>query len=314
VSASDRSSAAVARAPGKVLLSGAYAVLEGAPAIVAAVDRWAVADAARDADAPTPEVREALRAGDLAPCADRAPWFDASALRVATPDGGSRKLGLGSSAAILVASLGAARSSIHGDEVALRADVLPRALAAHRAAQGGGSGVDVAASVHGGVQRCRIGAGDLEVEPHALPEGTHVEIFASARSASTPALLDLLRALRDREPARCAAALRHAAAGAERAVEARSVGALVEALDAQFDALASLGPEVPIVLDDVASVRPIARAAGATFGPSGAGGGDVSLYLGPCPSPDELRRAASSLGLERLPLDIGARGLHLVSR
>ena len=33
-----------ARAPGKLVLSGAYAVLEGAPALVAAVDRYAVAD------------------------------------------------------------------------------------------------------------------------------------------------------------------------------------------------------------------------------------------------------------------------------
>ena len=34
----------IARAPGKVVLSGAYAVLEGAPALVAAVDRYVVAD------------------------------------------------------------------------------------------------------------------------------------------------------------------------------------------------------------------------------------------------------------------------------
>ena len=35
------------RAPGKLVLTGAYAVLEGAPAIVVAVDRYAVADASR---------------------------------------------------------------------------------------------------------------------------------------------------------------------------------------------------------------------------------------------------------------------------
>ncbi len=37
----------IARAPGKIVISGAYAVREGAPAIVAAVDRYAVADGAR---------------------------------------------------------------------------------------------------------------------------------------------------------------------------------------------------------------------------------------------------------------------------
>ena len=84
-----------ARAPGKVVISGAYAVLEGAPAIVAAVDRYAVADTARAPDFVSDEVRVALGGR-------RAPLVDASALRA---DG--RKLGLGSSAAILVASLAA---------------------------------------------------------------------------------------------------------------------------------------------------------------------------------------------------------------
>ena len=37
-----------ARAPGKLVLSGAYSVLEGAPALVAAVDRYALADDARE--------------------------------------------------------------------------------------------------------------------------------------------------------------------------------------------------------------------------------------------------------------------------
>ena len=82
-----------ARAPGKLVLSGAYAVLEGAPAIVTAVDRYVTADPARRAELVTPEVSVALGA-------EHAPWFDASELR---EDG--EKLGLGSSAAIVVASL-----------------------------------------------------------------------------------------------------------------------------------------------------------------------------------------------------------------
>src|SRR5262245_30830565 len=72
----------LAQAPGKIVLSGAYAVLEGAPALVAAVDRYVIADATRDADLVTPEVRAAIGSG-------RAPWFDASALRAR-----ERKLGL----------------------------------------------------------------------------------------------------------------------------------------------------------------------------------------------------------------------------
>src|SRR5688572_33181913 len=92
----------IARAPGKLVLSGAYSVLEGAPALVAAVDRYALADEAREAPLITAEVRAAIAAGYLI----EAPWFDASALRADAAAGG-RKLGLGSSAAILVASLAA---------------------------------------------------------------------------------------------------------------------------------------------------------------------------------------------------------------
>ncbi len=40
----------IAKAPGKLVVSGAYSVLEGAPAIVVAVDRYAVADTARAPD------------------------------------------------------------------------------------------------------------------------------------------------------------------------------------------------------------------------------------------------------------------------
>src|SRR5262245_51622652 len=133
----------IARAPGKLVLSGAYSVLEGAPCIVAAVDRYAIADAARAADLVTDEVRAAVEAGEL----PRPVGFDASALRDRAPDGTSRKLGLGSSAAILAASLAAARGGAFADEAAMREAIFPLALAAHRRAQGGGSGVDVAASV-----------------------------------------------------------------------------------------------------------------------------------------------------------------------
>src|SRR5262249_55584044 len=151
------------------------------PALVAAVDRYVRADASRPADLVTEEVRAAIEAGAI----PRAPWFDASELRRALPDGTSEKLGLGSSAAILVASLAVfARGSAKNDED-LRAAVREAAWKAHRAAQGGGSGIDVAASVSGGVLRCTRAGGELEVVAHPLPEDVHIEVFASRVPAST---------------------------------------------------------------------------------------------------------------------------------
>src|ERR1700689_3835186 len=96
-----------ARAPGKLVLTGAYAVLEGAPAIVAAVDRYAVAD-------------------DAAP--------DEGDVR-ALHDGSGRKLGLGSSAASMVASE-AARGVARGEDPTLpitRTHLFRRVRAAHAA-------------------------------------------------------------------------------------------------------------------------------------------------------------------------------------
>jgi phosphomevalonate kinase len=297
----------IARAPGKLVLSGAYAVLEGAPAIVAAVDRFVIADASRPAELVTDEVRAAVEAGAL----ERAPWFDASALREPCADGSSRKLGLGSSAAILAASLAAALGDRLADEATLRETIFPIALAAHRRAQGGGSGVDVAASVFGGVLSAHLGPdGALAVAPHPLPEGTVIEVFGSPVSAVTRELLARVRALAAAEPGRHRGFMDAAAAGSRAAIEARSTAALVEAIAAQTDALGALGEAAGagIVTPEVAALRAPAGAEGATFGPSGAGGGDIAIYVGRSASSPAFRRLAAAQGLSRLEMTVGAEG------
>ncbi len=298
----------IARAPGKLVLSGAYAVLEGAPCLVAAVDRYAVADAARPAPFVPDEVRAAIDAGAI----PRAPWFDATALRDHAPDGSSRKLGLGSSAAILAASLGAVLGDRVPEEHALRAAVFPVALAAHRKAQGGGSGVDVAASVFGGVLLANVApTGNLTVAQHLLPAGTVVEVFASPVAAVTRELLARVRSLAALSPARHRACLDAAAAGARAAVEARSIAALVLAISAQTDALASLGEAAgaPIVTEEVSALRAPATAEGGTFAPSGAGGGDIAIFVGRAASSAGFRAAAMARGLTRIEMKVGAPGL-----
>lgn len=301
----------IARAPGKIVLSGAYAVLDGAPAIVAAVDRCVVADASRPAALVTDEVRAAIEAGVI----DRAPWFDASALRTALPDGTSRKLGVGSSAAILVASIAA----IAGDRLlraapgSLAAAVFPAAYAAHRRAQPGGSGIDVAASAFGGVISATIRGGELSVAPHRLPAGTVIEVFASPVSASTGDLIRKVRAFAAADPARYRRLLDAAARGSGAAIAATTAAELVAAIGTQLDALAELGNAsgAGIVTPEAASIRPEAAAEGAIFGPSGAGGGDIAVYLGAHPSSDRLRALALAHGYTLLDLTIAAPGVSL---
>jgi phosphomevalonate kinase len=300
----------IARAPGKLVLSGAYSVLEGAPAIVAAVDRYVTADGSRPADFVTDEVRVAIDMGAL----DRAPWFDASPLRDRAADGTSRKLGLGSSAAILVASMAAVIGDVLGDVDALRAAVFAPALDVHRAAQGGGSGVDVAASVLGGVLVVKTTPdGWLQPRHHALPVGAVVEVWASPVAASTRALLAKVRALAEADPARHRACLGAAGEGARAAVKARTIEALVAAVAAQTDALGALGEAAgaPIVTAEVAALREVAEAEGGTFAPSGAGGGDIAFFVGAGATSEAFRTRAEALRMSRIDLAIGAVGVSL---
>ena len=290
-----------AQAPGKVVLSGAYAVLDGAPAIVAAVDRYAVADSARAPDFVSEEVRAAL--GDRP-----APFVDARALRQ-----GSRKLGLGSSAAILVASLAALELErepelSHGELVER---VIDRALVAHARAQGGGSGIDVAASAYGGVILARRVAAGLEVSSLSLPPGLRIGVFALGESASTPGLIARVRAFESAEPARferLMAVQAEAAERAARALERADAPLLLRALGDQGRALGELGRAAgaPIVTPELEVLARHAETLGAAVLPAGAGGGDIALWVtldGVAALPAELP------GFEALALSLGAPGV-----
>lgn len=293
-------------APGKLVLSGAYSVLEGAPALVTAVDRYVCCDSAQPAGFVTPEVRVALP-GAVAPA------FDASALRSE-----GRKLGLGSSAAILVASLAAADPRQFSSDEDLRQALFGTALAAHRQAQGGGSGIDVAASTWGGTLLARrSGEGGLELEPLLLPRTLVVEAWASAVAASTAEFLQAVARFRARAPAEHAVVLGALRAAAERAGDALRSGQtpdLIAQLELQRAGFVALGraAAIPIVTPEA---EQLSRAAGpgAVVLPSGAGGGDIVLWVSDRPSPREFRDLATSLGHHLLPLTIHARGVHRCS-
>jgi phosphomevalonate kinase len=298
-----------ARAPGKLVLSGAYSVLERAPALVAAVDRYVVADTARAAEIVTAEVAEAVKRG-LIP---RAIGFDANALREPLADGSSRKLGLGSSAAILVATLAA--FDLTSED--LRDALFLNALDIHRTAQGGGSGLDVAASCFGGVLRFQLGAPTssghptIRTEPHRLPDAVF-ETWACPQSAGTSGMLARVRQLAAADPAEYAACIEPAKDAAARAAAARDGTALLTALVDQRNALARLGAaaDIPIMTAEIAELHALALGEGACFYPSGAGGGDIALYAGERASSRAFRARAGALGLARLELCIGAPGVE----
>ncbi|MBK8719508.1 MAG: hypothetical protein IPN32_33070 [Deltaproteobacteria bacterium] len=157
-------------APGKAFLIGEYAVLEGAPAYVTAVDVRAVAhDASDDRPAASSAVVSCAHARTAAFLrGPRGRDRLCTAVRTGGFTLGHRKLGLGSSAAVAAAVVGyhlaAAGLELADDET--RTHALALAQAAHAESQGGtGSGADVATAVHGATIRFV----DRQVDAVTLP-------------------------------------------------------------------------------------------------------------------------------------------------
>ena len=280
-----------ARAPGKIVLTGAYAVLHDAPALVVAVDRHAVADAAQTDRAPSAELRAAFGSAP-APSVDTRALFE-----------GGHKLGLGSSAAVTVAALA---TRIDPEQ---RRTLFHAARNAHAAAQGGGSGVDVAASTYGGVLQYR--QHDDEPMPRVWPVGLELDVFFSGSSARTASLLALVAALATSNPSLHATVLGELCDASVQAARVFDVPAeLVAAAQRYARALAALGAAAgaPIVTPAFAALGLVAELEGAAFFGAGAGGGDVAVRLGVEPASSAFVAHAGTLGLVRLTLRVESGG------
>ena len=291
------------RAPGKVVLSGAYAVLERAPAIVSAVDRYVLADTERPALFVTPEVRCAVGV-------ERAPYIDASSLR-----SGDRKLGLGSSAAMVVAAVAARTLVDHPelDEATLAERVIPTALRAHREAQGGGSGIDVATSALGSTRVCWLdNTGKVLSRELALPAGLHIDVYSSSTAASTSDMLARMRVFARSNPDGYAGIIATLTDAARRAVNATRPQQFADALRDQVIGLSSLGDwaAAPIVPEWLREMAGRAHPDGLAVTPSGAGGGDIVLCVGAADACEAWRTQMTQAGLIRLELRTGAKGVH----
>jgi phosphomevalonate kinase len=308
-----------ASAPGKLVLCGEYAVLDGAPAISAAVDRRAVVTI-RTADADVVvsrgfrdgrhrfaarDGRVEWRSGDAALPLFEACWAAVPAtgepvdvsLDTTAFHAGDRKLGLGSSAALTVA-LVAALTTWQGRG----RDVGPVAAAAHREFQGGaGSGVDVATSVAGGLIRFTTGG---EREPLAWPPGLEAAILWSGISASTR---DRLARLERAGSLPSRPALATAADAAAAAWTDGEAGAVIAATREFVVALRAFSDDhgLDVFAAGHAGLAELAEREGLVYKPCGAGGGDIGIVLG-----DTAERVAgfaetaAAAGFSQLPLEL----------
>lgn len=161
--------------PGKVMLSGEYAVLYGGAAVlVHAPCRLHLEPSAEEPAQGYPPAAHAARRIRIRELEDHErqhglPHFalNDNEFFAQNADGRRSKLGLGLSAAEAVGAVAMRYGAAGLDWTQHRAEVLQYALAAHRVVSGGGSGADVAACASAGPVECALEDGSLRVRPLA---------------------------------------------------------------------------------------------------------------------------------------------------
>jgi len=285
-----------ASAPGKVVLSGEYAVLDGAPAICMAIDRRARVSIA-DIDGslsrvtapgfaagvgrfetngegtqwqsggPRFEIVDSVRRA-INTKRRRAAAVDLDTTEFIDPASGE-KIGIGSSAALVVALCAAVEGAT---------EVATPAQEAHADLQGGvGSGADVACSLNGGLIEYRVAG--RSATALQWPEGLFFRLIwtgVAARTADKLALLEAStrRASHDRllAAAETMATIWH---GEDAGQIVSHYGDYIEHLR-----LFSIDHRLGIFDAGHEQLRRTALAANLVYKPCGAGGGDVGIVFG----------------------------------
>lgn len=329
----------IASAPGKLIATGEYAVLDGAPAVVIAVDRRATARRNITPRGSSPFLLAvadelAARYGAQAPAARAALEIsvDSSAFYDKLT-----KLGLGSSAAVTVAATALALSegtidlatgTVRGPQRAApfdRNEILAVALAAHARAQGPrgarGSGADIAAAVHGGtIIYSRPPDGDPRIERRRWPAAVAILPFFTGHAADTAQLVGRVEAARQANRTAVDAALTAIADASRAACTALEappdlsavalIGAIALAASATDRLAAATGIE--LVPECVTAARGALARLGGTAKTTGAGGGDVAIAVFPAGiDVTVVTRSLIEAGCQPLRISVDDTGVDL---
>lgn len=301
-----------ASAPGKALLCGEYAVLEGAPAVVAAVDRRVSVSWTDDTEPAPPEVEAALvRAQDECGRVPGSLVLDVTALQQ-----DRIKLGLGSSAAGAVAAA-AAVFATHGhdlQELAVKRRVFDCALEGHAAVAPSGSGVDVAASAFGGFLRFTAGVGAVVSRTLRAPTDLQIRLVWTGHAARTSELVAKVHALGRNDPKqyeRRMGELSELASSFADAFESADSAEVVSAAAGYCRAMGALGDAsaAPIVEARLQLAAELAAGFLGSAKPCGAGGGDVAIAFFADPdAANAFELACREEGLHPIDVSWGASG------
>ena len=314
-------------APGKLMLTGSYAVVHGRPCVVTAVDQWMTVsaetceqphfylDAPDFALANYSQALARLGQGEvpkpvkfteimLKTFLDRYP--QAGGLKVKTASQFSSEFGFGSSSAVTVAL---ARALVELYDVHLTYqqlfDLCYRAVIK---VQGVGSGFDIASAIWGGTIKYVVPAKVIEaIKVDNLP----IVVGYTGIKADTPTLVKQVDQLLERQPARINPLFDQIGQTAEvtqRSLIACDWSELGKTFTQHHQLVSQLGVSCG-ELDKLVSAVLKAGAYGATL--SGAGGGDCMLAVVETKSRLAVEKAITQAGGQVIKLGLNAPGTQV---
>lgn len=349
-------------APGKLILLGEYAVLEGAPALVMAVDRFA------EATLQTTSSNQCIIAAPAIGISELSFTFDArgeinfnpqieektrkklsfflSALGAASTYFGNnfypppsfkiildtsqffnadnQKLGLGSSAA-LTAALISALGKFQDENFNMQKEerlIFKTSLQIHRMAQGNiGSGIDVAASVLGGVLKYQIVDSDFNALPFyeklTIPSDLNILPIWAKEPASTTQFVRKVSEFRSTKSIafnEIMDRMKHSSNIGIEAIQQENANLFIETVQQYYEEMDILGKKsrIPIVSEMHRQIHNIVRTEGGAYKPSGAGGGDLGTAF--CHSKEINERIKAKLinaGFQVINLRVANKGIQV---
>ena len=332
-------------APGKMVIAGEYAVLEGHPALSAAVDVRASCSAEDDdclrVSAMGLGPYSASEDGQRVHFAeDRTGAFSLVSevltaarrygislpkqhLRIESADfqishlGDTLKLGVGSSAAVAVALTAALVGDVRRADLS---KIFQIALHGHLRFSGGrGSGIDVATSVFGGTVRFERSQDSPlpAVDPWDFcPTGLVPVVAFAGKSVSTRAFIEKLSRFAATHRDGYLRAIHRIATATEELLDGCGAERIPEVFIAGIQRCGSAMRQLGIDADmDIVSAphREIAKIAAQHDGaakPSGAGGGDIAIAFVPIQNRESLAQRLRASGFPVLSLELGSPGVR----